>query len=198
MKYSELIYLVYSDLFRITKKTTTISLIWNVFFGKAFKYNFWMRICSYTKRNIFLKYNLFLIARFILRHYTYKFGISISHKVKIGSGLYFGHFGGIIVHPRSIIGKNCNISQGVTIGEVKRGKNKGTPIIGDNVYIGPGAKIIGAVKVGNNAAIGANCVVTKDIKDNGVVVGVPGKIISYRGSKGYISRTDYDKFLIKK
>lgn len=198
MKYRELKYLVYSDLYRITKKTTIISLLRNVFFGKAFKYNFWMRVCSYTKRNIFLKYTLFPIAMFILRQYTYKFGISVSHKVKIGSGLYFGHFGGIIIHPRSIIGKNCNIQQGVTLGEVNRGENKGTPIIGDNVYIGPGAKIIGAVKVGNNVAIGSNCVVTKDVEDNGVVVGVPGKVISYKGSTGYISRIDYDKFLIKK
>ncbi len=197
MKYRELIYLVYSDLYRITRKTTKISLLWNVLFGKAFKYNFWMRVCSYTKRNIFLKYTLFPIARFILRHYTYKFGISISHQVKIGSGLYFGHFGGIIVHPRTIIGKNCNIQQGVTLGEVNRGKNKGVPIIGDNVYIGPGAKVIGAIKVGNNVAIGSNCVVTKDVEDNAVVVGVPGKTISYNGSKGYISRTDYDSFLTR-
>ena len=111
MKYRELKYLVYSDLYRITKKTTKISLLRNVFFGKAFKYNFWMRVCSYTKRNIFLKYTLFPIAMFILRQYTYKFCISVSHKVKIGSGLYFGHFGGIIIHPRSIIGKNCNINK---------------------------------------------------------------------------------------
>lgn len=90
------------------------------------------------------------------------------------------------------IGRNCNISQGVTLGQANRGKRKGAPIIGDNVYIGAGAKIIGKVKIGNNVAIGANCVVTKDIPDNAVVVGVPGKVISYEGSKYYINRTEYE------
>jgi serine O-acetyltransferase len=66
------------------------------------------------------------------------------------------------------------------------------------VYIGPGAKIIGAVRVGNNVAIGANCVVTKDVPDNAVVVGVPGKIISFRGSQGYVNRTEYDMELSKR
>jgi len=197
MKYRELIYLVYSDLYRVTGKTTRTQLWWNVLFGKTFKYNFWMRVCSYTKRNFILKYSLFPFTRLILRHYTYKFGISISHKVKIGSGLLFGHFGGIVVNPKCVIGNNCNICQGVTLGQVNRGKNKGVPVIGDNVYIGPGAKVIGAIKVGNNVAIGTNCVVTKDIEDNAVVVGVPGKTISYNGSKEYINRTDYNNFLIK-
>ena len=61
-----------------------------------------------------------------------------------------------------------------------------------NIYIGPGAKIVGAVRIGNNVAIGANCVVTKDVPDNSVVVGIPGKVISQKGSTGYVIRTDYD------
>lgn len=59
------------------------------------------------------------------------------------------------------IGRNCNISQGVTLGLANRGKNKGYPTLGDNIYLGPGAKIVGAVHIGNNVCIGANCVVTK-------------------------------------
>ena len=62
-------------------------------------------------------------------------------------------------------GENCNISHGVTLGIADRGKNEGGPTIGDNVYIGPGAKIIGNVTVGNYAAIGANAAVTKDIPE---------------------------------
>lgn len=86
------------------------------------------------------------------------------------------------------IGENCNISQGVTIGVVNRGPKAGAPSIGDRVYIGPGAKIIGNIKIGNDVAIGANAVVTKDIPDNAVAVGVPAKVISYEGSAGYINR----------
>jgi len=91
-----------------------------------------------------------------------------------------------------VIGKNCNISHQVTLGIANRGTHKGVPIIGDNVYIGPGAKIIGDINIGNNVAIGANCVVTKDVPDNAVVVGVPGKVISYEGSMGYVNKTNYE------
>jgi serine O-acetyltransferase len=131
------------------------------------------------------------LARLILRHCKYKYGISIEPETHIGSGFYIGHFGCIFVAPDVTIGDNCNISQGVTIGRTYRGLRAGVPVIGNSVYIGPGAKIIGNVKVGNNVAIGANCVVTKDISDNGVVVGAPGRVISYAGSEGYIKRTNY-------
>jgi len=163
-----------------------------VLIGRSYKYNFWMRTCRYTKSNLFLKYTINPIAKIILRHLTYKLGISIPPSTEIGSGFYIGHFGGITVNEKSVIGKNCNISQGVTLGQANRGKNKGYPKLGDNVYIGPGAKIVGAVKIGNNVAIGANCVVTKDIPDNSVVAGVPGKIISQDGAIGYINNTNYD------
>ncbi len=95
------------------------------------------------------------------------------------------------MNEQSVIGKNCNISHGVTIGQTNRGTKKGTPVIGDNVYIGPGALIIGGISIGNNVCIGGNAVVTKDIPDNSVVVGNPGRIISQNGSEGYVNRTDY-------
>jgi serine O-acetyltransferase len=151
-----------------------------------------MRTCKYTEGWPLFRYTVFPISRLILRKYTYKFGMSISFRTEIGSGLYVGHFGGIFVHPESRIGKNCNISHEVTIGQSNRGKNLGSPTIGDNVFLGPGAKIFGSLTVGNNAAIGANCVVTQDVPDNAVVVGIPGRVISYEGSKGYVNNTDYD------
>ena len=83
-----------------------------------------------------------------------------------------------------IIGKNCNISHQVTLGASNCGQKKGVPTIGDNVFIGPGAKMFGNINIGNNVAIGANCVVTKDIPENGIVIGVPGEIISWDGSMG--------------
>jgi serine O-acetyltransferase len=192
MKYTEYRYLILSDLYRITGNTKLSALIREVLFGGAYKYNFWMRTCRYTRENAVLKFSFHLIGRLMLRRYTYKLGISIPSTIEIGSGFYIGHFGCIFVNDDSRIGKNCNISQGVTLGQANRGRNKGSPTIGDNVYIGPGAKIVGAVKVGNNVAIGANCVVTKDVPDHAVVVGVPGKVISYEGSEGYINRTDYE------
>lgn len=77
-----------------------------------------------------------------------------------------------------IIGNNFTVHQGVTLGRAFGGKKAGCPTIGDNVICFPGAKIIGKVYVGNNVIIGANAVVTNDIPDNCVVVGVPAKIVS--------------------
>ena len=114
-----------------------------------------------------------------MRHYEFKFGISIHYTTKIGLGFYIGHFGGIIINSMAVIGNNVNISQGVTIGNTR----KGVPIIGDNTYLGAGAKVIGSVTVGNNVAIGANCVVTKDIPDDAIVIGNPCEIVSYKGNK---------------
>lgn len=134
---------------------------------------------------------LHILSIQMLSKYTYKFGIDISYDTLIGPGFYIGHFGGIVVNQNVIIGRNCNISPGVILGQTNRGPKKGCPIIGDNVFIGPGAKIIGSIVIGNNVAIGANSVVTIDVPDNAVVVGVPGRIVSYNGSDGYINRTDY-------
>jgi serine O-acetyltransferase len=128
----------------------------------------------------------------MLRRYRHKHGIEVPFATSIGSGFYIGHAGGIVIHSKSVIGKNCDLSHGVTLAQGNRGKYKGHPTIGDNTYIGPGAKVIGAVRIGNNVAIGANCAVTRDVPDNAVVVGVPGKVISYKGSTDYILNTDYE------
>ena len=192
MRHKEYIDLIYSDYYRITGTKNGLSLLFGVLFKEeAFKYIFWMRTCKYSKEHRLLRLLFYPIARVILRHLSYKFGISIPPETKIGEGFYIGHFGGIVVNSKATIGNNCNISHCVTIGQSNRGKNKGYPTIGNNVYIGPGAKIIGSINIGNNVAIGANCVVTKDIPDNAVVVGIPAKIISYEGSIGYINRIDY-------
>jgi serine O-acetyltransferase len=192
MTYQKYRFLVKSDLYRISDHIGTGALLHHVLRGSAFKYNFWMRTCAFSRAHPLCRHTVFRFARMMLTHYTYKFGISVPFETTIGSGFYIGHFGGIVVNENSVIGKNCNISHGVTLGEANRGEKKGSPILGDNVYIGPGAKIVGAVRVGNDVAIGANCVVTKDVPDHSVVVGIPGHVISQEGSAGYVNRTDYE------
>lgn len=108
-------------------------------------------------------------------------GIEISRHARIGPGLYIGHSGGIVVGPAASLGARCSLSQGVTIG-VRAGG--GAPQLGDDVYIGAGAKVLGAVRVGNNVKIGANAVVHRDIPDDAVVALDPGfTIISFRGNR---------------
>lgn len=187
-------FLLYSDLYRITGSARLATLLRYVLIGESYKYNFWMRTCKYTRHHALMKFTVYPLARIVLGHLNYKMGISIPPETSIGSGFYIGHFGGIVVNSKTRIGDNCNISHGVTLGKSNRGKNKGYPTLGDNIYIGPGAMISGNITVGNNVAIGANCVVTSDIPDNAVVVGIPGRIISYEGAVGYVNRTDYERY----
>jgi len=110
-------------------------------------------------------------------------GIELPRKARVGPGLYIGHFGGITVSWRAVIGRNCNLSQGVTIGVSGHGERRGTPVIGDDVYIAPGAKLFGPIRVGNNVKIGANAVVHADVPDNAVVALDPGfRILSFNGN----------------
>jgi len=110
-------------------------------------------------------------------------GIELPRSATIGPGFYIGHFGGITIAPGVIIGRNCNISQDLTIGLSGQGEKAGVPTIGDNVYLAPGARVFGKISIGNNVKIGANAVVYKDIPDNAIVVLDPGfKIVSYKGN----------------
>lgn len=190
---ADLRYAWYADLYRYEGAVSARLFLKHLLLSPGFTFSFYLRLCQffYNKSPRLLMVPIYWIFRFILRHYTYKFGINIPFDTRIGVGLYIGHPGNIHFNARAIVGANCNISQGVTLGQANRGKHKGYPVIGEGVYIGPGAKIVGAVRVGNNVAIGANCVVTKDVPDNAVVVGVPGRVISFEGARDYVDYTDY-------
>jgi serine O-acetyltransferase len=188
-------YLVLSDLYRLTGQVRIPTLLLQLIMGGAYKHTFWFRTARFTAERAVLRKTVHPLARLILRRYAFKLGIVIPYHTNVGSGLYIGHFGGIVVSEKATIGRNCSISHGVTIGKAPRGNRAGYPTLGDNVYLAPGSKVIGNVRVGNNVAIGANCVVTKDVPDNAVVAGVPARVLSYQGSDGYVTRTDYDRFL---
>jgi serine O-acetyltransferase len=103
-----------------------------------------------------------------------RWGIEIPRRVDIDEGLYIGHFGDIHVSAGAKIGKNCILSQGVTVGMSGTGEKKGCPELGDSVYISPGAKVFGKITVGDNVKIGANAVVHDDIPANSLVLLSPG------------------------
>jgi len=114
-------------------------------------------------------------------------GIHIRPEIDIGPGLYIGHFGCIFLGGNTRMGMYCNISQENTLGYAGRGDKRGLPQVGDFVYIGPGAKLIGPITVGDHAAIGANAVVTKDVPAGAVAAGVPAKVISMAGSHDFVT-----------
>lgn len=157
----------------------------------GFRFMFWLRLAAATAASRGPWRLVHLLARLMHKRLRFKFGISIPYNTRIGAGFYIGHFGGIVVNEAAQIGRNCNISQGVTIGQLNRGERKGVPVIGENVYIGPGAVIIGAIRIGKGSAIGANAVVTRDLCDNAVAVGIPARVISTEGSAGYVEFCDY-------
>ncbi len=103
-------------------------------------------------------------------------GISLPKSAVIGPGLRIWHFGGIFIHPDAIIGANCTLRQGVTIGN--RVENGPLPVIGSNVDIGAYAQMLGGIKIGDNCKIGAMSLVISDVPDNATAVGIPARIIS--------------------
>jgi serine O-acetyltransferase len=113
-------------------------------------------------------------------------GISISPDCRIGPGLYIGHFGQIILHSDVVMGRDCNLSQGVTLGLAERDGKWGVPTVGDRVYIAPGAKIIGPIHLADGTVVGANAVVTRSTEPNDIVAGIPAKVISTKGSGEFI------------
>lgn len=124
---------------------------------------------SHNPLNVFAK----KIAVFRHRFWTVITGADIPLNSQIGGGLLIPHPNGIVIHPSAVIGPNCLIFQQVTIGYRKGG----VPVIGGHVDIGPGAKIIGSVRIGDNALIGANAVVLHDVPSEKTAVGVPARII---------------------
>jgi serine O-acetyltransferase len=113
-------------------------------------------------------------------------GIHLDSAAKIGPGFYIGHFGSIYVGPGVTIGKNSSISQMCFVGAAGPEDVPGTPVLGERVYLGAGAKVLGPVTVGDGAAIGANAVVVTDIPEQAVATGVPASVVSHKGSGDFI------------
>ena len=120
----------------------------------------------------------FLIARLISQFARWITGIEIHPGAKIGAGLFIDHGMGVVIGETTEIGNNVTIYQGVTLGGTGKDKGKRHPTIGDDVIIGSGAKVLGPIIVENEAKIGANSVVLKDVPSKATAVGVPARIIA--------------------
>ena len=123
-----------------------------------------------------------LIARIISQFSRFMTGIEIHPKAKIGKNLFIDHGMGVVIGETSDIGDNVTIYHMATLGGISPSINSDTqrevkrhPTLQDNVVIGSGAQVLGPITVGKNAKIGANAVVTKDVPENGVMVGIPAK-----------------------
>lgn len=124
-----------------------------------------------------------LLTKSKYHHLSVKLGFTIPYNV-CGPGLAIVHYGTIIISNNTIIGKNCRIHAEINIGT--SGGSTKAPQLGDNVYIGPGAKLVGDITIGNDVCIGANAVVVKDVEDGITVGGVPAKKISNHDSTRHL------------
>ena len=145
-----------------------------------------MLIHWYRLANWLYKHHIPILPKLLWRIMYLLFNSSLPASCTIGKGTVLAYGGiGIVIHARAVIGCNCLIGQNTTIGG-KSGWYE-VPIIGDNVQISAGARILGPIRIGNNVIIGANAVVVKDVPDNCIVAGIPAKII-----KDNISLEDYE------
>jgi serine O-acetyltransferase len=113
-----------------------------------------------------------MLFRYVRNHY----GIELPYSADVGQGVIIEHQGGIVIHGSSVIGDGCIIRQGVTLGNKNLNRPLEAPVLGRRVNVGAGAKILGAVTIGDDAVIGANAVVLKDVPSGMLAVGVPAKI----------------------
>ncbi|MEN3005283.1 serine O-acetyltransferase [Dehalobacterium formicoaceticum] len=122
-------------------------------------------------------------ARFISHINRFLTGIEIHPGAVLGEGLFIDHGMGIVIGETCEIGENVTIYKGVVLGGTGKEHGKRHPTIGDNVVVSSNATVLGSIKIGNNAKIGAGSVVLKEVPDNCTVVGVPGKVVVCDGRK---------------
>lgn len=118
-----------------------------------------------------------LIPLLLTRIIQILYSIDIDYRCKIEGGVTIVHGVGLVIGKGAVIKKGCKLYHGVTLGRKHTPKNDGFPILGENVLVGAGAKLLGPIKIGNNVIIGANAVVINYVPDNCIAVGVPAKII---------------------
>ena len=164
---------------------------WNSFLRHpGFRFTYFLRnVASLRKRKRSLALPIYLLCRYWLHHYRFRYGFDISPTTEIGPGLYLGHFGGVVISPYTVLGANINIAQGVTIGATSRGANAGAPTLEDRVWVGANAIVVGKITIGHDSLIAPGAYVNFDVPPGSVVLGNPGEIVSDAGSQGYVNNT---------
>jgi len=140
--------------------------------GYCRKFSYYFRKSASSKNKI-----LQLYYRLRFRLICNKHGIEISSRTSIGKGLYVGHPYNITINPSAVLGENLNIHKGVTIAQENRGARKGTPTIGNKVWIGINSTIVGKITIGDDVLIAPNSFVNCNVPSHSIVIGNPCRII---------------------
>ncbi len=170
----------------------TLKSDWRAVFERDPAARNWLEVLTYPGLHAIIwhriahrlwKWNLKFIARLISQINRFMTGIEIHPGAKIGKGFFIDHGMGVVIGETAEIGDNVLIYHGVTLGGVSLEKKKRHPTIGNNVVIASGAKVLGAITIGDNSKIGANAVVLKDVPPDCTVVGVPGRCVVMAGKR---------------
>ncbi len=149
---------------------------------------FWHRISHFL-----FNHNMKFIARWISQSVKFFTGIEIHPGATIGKRFFIDHGMGVVIGETAIIGNDCTIYQGVTLGGTGKDIGKRHPTLGNNVMVGSGAKILGPFTVGDNSKIAAGAVVLSEVPPNSTCVGVPARIVKREGIKVYENDLDQIK-----
>ncbi len=147
----------------------------------------------YRAAHFFYKLKMKFIARLLSQLGRWFTGIEIHPGATIGRGLMIDHGMGVVIGETTVIGDDCTIYQGVTLGGTGKEKGKRHPTIGNNVMIGSGAKILGPFKVGDNSKIAAGAVVLSEVPEDCTAVGIPARVVR---KKGEVVKCDLDQVRI--
>jgi serine O-acetyltransferase len=179
--------IVCRDLYRYYGRIDFLTFLRAYFRVKAFRFTFWLRAAAHFHSRHGVPARIaYVVCRLLLDHYSLIYGYQIHDKTQIGPGLYLAHFGSVVINPAATIGRNVNVAVGVTIGQTNRGLRAGVPTLGDRVWVGTNAIVVGRITIGDGALIGPGAYVNFDVPSNAVVIGNPGRIVSEAGTAGYI------------
>ncbi len=153
-------------------------------------------IIKYRIAHKLYNHKMYFLADWLSKRTRKQTGIEIHPAAKIGKGVFIDHGMGVVIGETAVVGDNCTIYQGVTLGGTGKDKGKRHPTIGNNVTIGSGAKVLGPFTVGDNSKIAANAVVLNEIPPNSTCVGVPAHIVKRDNVKVAPAKIDLDQIHI--
>ena len=146
-------------------------------------YNGLKAIRSHRRANWLYRHKLYYLARWESQECVRRTGIEIHPAASIGRRFFIDHGTGVVIGETTVIGNDCTIYQGVTLGGTGKDTGKRHPTLGNHVMVGAGAKVLGPIKIGNNVRIAAGAVVLSDIPDNCTAVGIPARIVRRDGER---------------
>ena len=146
-------------------------------------YNGFKAVRAHRRANWFYRHGMHFLARWISQRCVRRTNIEIHPAARLGRRVFIDHGTGVVIGETTVVGDDCTIYQGVTLGGTGKHRGKRHPTLGNNVMVGAGAKVLGPITIGDNVRIAAGAVVLSDIPDNSTAVGGPARVVRRNGAR---------------